>query len=908
MVKKLIEVALPLTEINMATATEKRTTARLAHPAKIHQWWARRPLVATRAVLFAQLVDDPSAHPDKFPDPEAVRNERERLFDVLRGLLKIEGPSREALEAAQVEIRNSVGRSVTILDPFSGGGSIPLEAQRLGVNVAASDLNPVAVLLNRILLDNIQVAFQKSPVHPDSETFVGMISGVGLSGLAEDVEWYGKRLRDLVETEVGGLYPKGLDGSGKQLPVVAWIWTRTVPCPNPGCGIAAPLVRSFMLSKKQGRETWVDPTTEGAGHEVKFEIRHGKIPRVSGTVGRSGATCVACQSAIPLAYIRQKGHDGAIDTRLMAIAALGDRRRVYLPPSEEHEIAARVECSDPFGTELAANKRNITCRTYGMVTHASLFTTRQLTTLKTFVGKLTMIRDEILTSSSSDEAYANLVVTLLGLAVSKAAETSNALSRWLVKDEVPVALFARQAIPMVWDFPEANILGDSSGSFLMTVANIARSISGELVAFERAGLVDVTQANASSREYPQGIVVCTDPPYFDNIAYADLADFFYVWLRIALRDVYPDIFETMLTPKLEELTALPHHHSEDQSRANAHFEAGFRGVFTRIRECHNPDVPMTLYYAYKQEDDEGNDDGGGTGAGATGWEKMLQGVVDAGLQVTATWPMRTEMGNRMIGLGTNSLASSVVLSCRPRSVNAGIIDRQGFIRHLRRELDEKLQELQSGGVLPVDMAQASIGPGMAVFTAYAKVVEGGDRQMSVATALQLINQVLDELQSEQESEFDSDTRWAVTWFAQNGMNTGEFGDAQSIATARGTAVNALEKSGIVEARAGRVRLLARSEYADDWDPTTDKRLTVWEVCQHLIRRVEGEGGLTAAAALLRQVGGLGEAARDLAYRLYEIANRNGWSEEARAYNNLATEWPDLVALAVQAPSDPSTLF
>jgi putative DNA methylase len=908
MPKKLIEVALPLTEINEATAAEKRTTARLAHPAKIHQWWARRPLVASRAVLFAQLVDDPSAHPDKFPDADSVRTERERLFNVMRGLLDINGPSPSSLEAAIREIRSSVGDQVVVIDPFCGGGSIPIEAQRLGAVVFASDLNPVAVLLNKLMLDDVRCALGRKPIHADDQRLQSFVSGSGLSGLAEDLEWYGERLRNSVRLDLDHLYPPVHDQSGREVQVVAWIWARTVPCPNPVCGIGAPLVRSFMLSKKAGREAWVDPVTDGPGHEVVFRVRSGKTPRVSNTVGRSGAKCVACQSSIPLTYVREKASSGQMAFRLMAVAALGDRRRIYLDPTSDQELAAQVQLEDPLGTELPEQALGFRVQAYGMRTHASLFTPRQLATLSTLVKRLEEIRVEVTEAADGDVQYAKLLVTLLGLAISKTAETSNSLSRWLVKDEVPVALFARQAIPMVWDFPESNVLGESSGSFSMVVSNIARSVSGQLASYERKQRVTAEQANAATRDYPCNVVVCTDPPYFDNIGYADLADFFYVWLRLSLREVNPELFATVLTPKVEELVATPFRFQGGQQEANEHFESGFRDVFSRIRERHHSDIPITIFYAYKQEDNEDDEAVGETGAGATGWEKLLQGMVDTGLQITATWPMRTEMGNRMIGLGTNSLASSVVLACRPRWSDAGVTDRQGFIRHLRRELAEKLPELQSGGVQPVDMAQASIGPGMAVFTSYTRVLEGGDRQMSVGSALQIINQVLDELQSEQESEFDADTRWAVTWFAQNGMNAADFGDAQNIATARGTAVNALEKAGIIEARAGRVRLLSRDEYANDWDPTTDKRLTVWEVCQHLIRRIEGDGGLMAAAALLRQVGGLGDAARDLAYRLYEIANRNGWSEEARAYNNLAAEWPDLVALAAQAPSDPSTLF
>lgn len=594
--------------------------------------------------------------------------------------------------------------------------------------------------------------------------------------------------------------------------------------------------------------------------------------------------------------------------RLMAIVALGDRRRHYFSPVDIHVSAALMEVSDPFGTELVNNPRDVKVRNYGLTTHADLFSPRQLDTLLTLSDLLPIIRSEVREAGSATDQYADLIVTLLALCVSKLADLANSLCRWEPAAECPRQLFARQAIPMLWDYAEGNPLGNSSGSFMTIVENTARALKGPLVEYERPGTVAVDQANAATRDYPRDVVVCTDPPYFDNIGYADLADFFYVWLRHSLKDIHPDLFGTMLTPKVEELVATPYRFDGSQDAANEHFESGFREVFGRIEQRHHPEVPMTVFYAYKQEDDESSDDGAGSGAGATGWEKLLQGMVDSGLQVTATWPIRTEMSARMIGRAKNALASSVVLACRPRPDDAGITDRQGFIRELRRKLAGKLHELQSGGVQPVDMAQASIGPGMAVFSSYAKVVEGGDKQMSVGTALQIINQVLDELQTDQEAEFDTDTRWAVSWFEQNGMNSADFGDALNLATARGTAMNALERSGIIEARAGRVRLLGRDEYPDDWDPTTDSRLTVWEVCQHLIRRIQGDGGLMAAAALLRQVGGLGDAARDLAYRLYEIANRKGWSDEARAYNNLAAEWPDLVALATQDVDDPTTLF
>jgi putative DNA methylase len=893
---KLIESTLPLTAINEATAAEKRKTARLAHPAKVHQWWARRPLAASRAVLFAQLVDDPG------PGPE-----RDRLFDILRSLVTPEGPSDEVLRAAKEAIRQSVGDDITVLDPFAGGGAIPIEAQRLGLHVEASDLNPVAVLLNRLVLDQVKAALNRPPVRPTDDLLMEAPAS-GLRGLEQDICWYGDRLRSLAVEQLGDLYPDCVDDTGKRLPVVAWLWARTTPCPNPACRIDAPLVRSFVLSKKKGRESWVDPVTEGPGHSVEFVVRSGRTPRVKGTVGRSGATCVACQTAIPLASIREQGRNGQIRECLMAVVGLGDRRRLYFSPTVEHQDAALVDAPTPFATELARNPRNINVHNYGFLTHADLFTPRQLRSLVALVNLLPSIREEVLRDSGNDQEYADLVVTVLAVVVSKLTDTSNSFCRWLVKDEVPVGLFARQAIAMVWDFPEANLLGKSSGSLHMTVRNVARSLTGDLATYERSGMVTVGQANAATREYPSNVVVSTDPPYFDNITYADLADFFYVWLRLGLKDLEPDLFATLLTPKAEELVATPYRFEGGQKEANEHFESGFKQCFANVLRHHHPDVPMTVFYAYKQEDSEAADEGGGTGAGATGWEKLLQSMVDTGMRVTATWPIRTEMPNRMIGLETNALASSVVLACRPRSEDAGVTDRQGFIRHLRRELVSKLAELHAGGIQPVDMAQASIGPGMAVFTSYSRVVEAGDQSMSVGTALQIINQVLDELQSEQEGDLDPYTRWAVTWFDQFGMNAGDFGDAQNIATARGTAMNAIDRSGIVESRAGRVRLLDRSEYPDDWDPTTDKTLTVWEICQHIIRRLDGDGGVHAAAELLRQSGGLAESARDLSYRLYEIANRRGWAEEARGYNNMAAEWPGLVAAAAQSSSDSKTLF
>jgi len=786
MPKKLIEVALPLTQINEASVAEKKL--RSGMPANIHAWWARRPLAASRAVVFAQLVDDPSEHPERFPTEDAVLAERERLFELIRRLVNPKGPDPAVLAEAQKEVNSSIGDSVVVLDPFAGGGSIPMEAQRLGLNVEASDLNPVAVLLNRILLDQVRCAIDHRPVHPNESALMAATASKGLLGLAEDVRWYGRRLRDLVAAEVGYLYPNVKDEHGREYPVIAWIWARTVPCSNPACRRPAPLVANLWLSTKSGRNQWLEPRVGPPGEPITFQIKSGSGgPSISGSkVGRGVRfKCLGCGEGLTEQHVRDSGKNGKMGHQLMAVAALGDRRRVYFdatsdpsPPVSE----IRVDSSE-LDVDLPLNPRAIAPPGYGMSTHSSLYTKRQLKTLLTIAQLLPRVHAEVLEASGGDVEYADLLISILGLSLSKLADLNNTLCWWEAPSECPRNLFTRQAIPMMWDFAEANPLGDSSGSLLTVIENAARALASRVVDFRRDGQVAQLQGNASTREYPVGVVVCTDPPYFDNIGYADVADFFYVWLRAGLKTFHPDLFSTLLTPKAEELVAIPYRHADGRTGANLHFETGFRDVFARIRESHSTEIPMTLFYAYKQEDDERSEEDSSSGAGATGWEKLLQGMVDSGLQITATWPIRTEMVSRLVGRGANALASSVVLACRARDLEAGITDRQGFIRHLRQHLSEKLPELQSGGVQPVDMAQASIGPGMAVFTSYAKVLEGGDRQMSVGSALQIINQVLDELQSEQESEFDSDTRWAVTWFAQNGMNSADFGAAQSILSA-----------------------------------------------------------------------------------------------------------------------------
>jgi len=886
--RKLIEVALPLEAINREAAREK--SIRHGHPSTLHLWWARRPLAACRAVLFAQLVDDPSAHPDRFPTEEAQEQERQRLFRLIERLVPWEATQDEAVLAeAREEIRRSCGDNPPeVLDPFCGGGSIPLEAQRLGLVAHGSDLNPVAVLITKALIELPAKFAGQPPVHPrDGDGRLAVESWRGAQGLAEDVRYYGAWMRDEAERRIGHLYPQATLSDGRTATVIAWIWARTVTCPNPACQATMPLVRSFWLGKKKGKEAWVRPVVEGT--RVRFEISHGSSgPPVEGTVGRTGAICIVCNSPVPLAHVRSEGKAGRMGAQLMAIVAEGNRQRIYLPPEPDHEGVADVP--RPGGepdTELPEQALGFRVQGYGMTRHADLFTNRQLTALCAFSDLVGEARQRII-ADGGKPAYADAVVTYLTFLVGKIADRNSAICTWdsSPSKETPRSTFARQAIPMTWDFAEGNIFAAASGNFSDAIAFEAAAIDGL-----PAHRGDAAQADATGERLERSLLISTDPPYYDNVGYADLSDFFYVWLRRSLAPTYPVLFSTMHTPKSAELIADPFRCDGDKLKAEQQFEKGFERAFASLRKAADPAYPLTVFYAFKQsEHDE-------SGVASTGWETMLAGLLHSGFAVTATWPMRTELGNRMRNQASNALASSIVLACRPRSETAGITDRRGFLAALHAELPKALRELQQGNIAPVDLAQAAIGPGMAVFSRYAKVVEPTGETMPVRSALTLINQVLDEVLAEQEGEFDGDTRFAIKWFEQYGFDEAGYDPAEGLARATNVSVKGLEEACILIARAGRVRLLRRAELAPDWDPTADTRMPVWEVTQQLVKALWDDGSESGAADLVRQLGGLGEVARDLAYRLYAICERRGWAEDALGFNALVTSWPEILRRA-----------
>jgi putative DNA methylase len=881
--RKLIEVALPLEDINREAAREK--SIRHGHPSTLHLWWARRPLAAARAVLFGQLVDDPSAHPGLFPTPESQQAERERLFAIIRELVKWENSTNdEVLTAARKEIRESCdGHPPPILDPFAGGGSIPLEAQRLGLEAHASDLNPVAVLINKALIEIPPKWAGKPPVHPDAKP---QLRWRGAEGLAEDVRCYGKWMRDEAERRIGHLYPKAKLDDGTVAPVIAWIWAHTVTCPNPACSGTMPLVRSFWLGKKKGKERYVHP--EQNGKQVRFLIRGPHGHPQEGTVSRTGAECLLCGAAVPLAYIRAEGKAGRMGAQLMAIAAEGPRTRYYLPPNETHDQAAKVRrpASAP-DADLPEQALGFRVQGYGMTTWADLFTNRQLTALTTFSDLVAEAQAHVL-ADCGNQGYADAVATYLALGVSRITSTNSALCRWrpdAAKESVNDT-FSRQALSMVWDFAEGCPFTDGPPAFSWSIPWVARVLDH---------LPELNSGRAllqgADRRY-DGVLIATDPPYYDNVGYSDLSDFFYVWLRRSLATIFGDLMSTVLTPKADELVADPFRHKD----ARHFFEDGFRTVFLRIRESTPAEYPITVFYAFKQaqSDDQGDS--------STGWETLLDGMIRSGWMVTGTWPLRTELGNRMRNLDSNALASSIVLACRPRSDEADSTDRRGFLALMRAELPGRLRELQQGNIAPVDLAQAAIGPGMAVFSRHRQVSEPDGSAMRVRTALQLINQVLDEVLAEQEGDFDTDSRWCVKWFEQMEWAPGEYGRAETLATALNTAVLGLERAGVLRARAGKVQLLRPSELPEGYDPAKDARPTMWEAVLHLSRRLE-KNGPESAGQLMRGLQAVMDlnGVKGLAYLLYSVCDRKRRQESALVFNNLVTSWPEITDAARNAP-------
>jgi putative DNA methylase len=913
--KKLIEVALPLEDINREAARENYIYK--GNPSAIHKWWAQRPLAACRAVLFAwrelkatferasgagmKSVPDPGPEP-KIEDV-IEEQERERLFNIIRELVKWENSNDErVLKMAREEIQKSTnGKPPPVYDPFCGGGSIPLEAQRLGLEAHASDLNPVPVLINKALIEFPPKFAGKAPVNPEAKRKLGASgSWKGAAGLAEDIRYYGRWMRGEAEKRVGDLYPEvGLpkEHGGGKATAIAWLWARTVASPNPAAkGAHVPLVRSFWLSTKPGKETWAEPVVNQSTMTYHFEVRTGKGEPRAGTIGKKGDVCLLTGAPMTRRYIRSEATAGRIGLKLMAVVAEGTNGRTYVSPTKDQElVASSIKPADNVpDSDILGDDRYLTPTSYGMTKHRHLFTDRQLIAVSALSDLISEARNAALRDSSGDESYANALATYLAFALDKTTEYNCALVPWYTKEDRPKGLFARQAIPMVWDFAEMNPFSQIGGSFEKSVRIVADVLENLP---QKVSPGTVSQNNATDIRPSTPVLVSTDPPYYDNVPYADLSDFFYVWLRRSLGGVYPDLLATVLVPKADELVADPFRQG-GRDEARTFFEKGMYRFFARTLTVTDERFPTSIYYAFKQAEQDDSAIANGEQAAAqtsTGWETFLQGLIDTGWQIDGTWPLRTERTGRIRDNASNALASSIVLVCRPRPKNADVASRRDCLGALKRELPDALRNMQKGNIAPVDLAQAAIGPGMAVFSRYARVLEADGSPMSVRTALALINQSLDEVLAEQEGEFDADTRWALAWFDQNGFNEGAYGTAETLCTAKNTSVSGMVEAGIVMAKGGKVRLLKKDELPADWDPADDNRRTVWEATHHLIRSLDS--GEQVAAALLKKLGAMAEVARDLSYRLYTVCERRKWSQDAIGYNALVLSWPDLKRLA-----------
>lgn len=921
--KKLIEVALPLDDINAASSKEK--SIRHGHPSTLHIWFARRPLASARAILFAQMVNDPGyeRHLGRGVNKERAKIERERLFNIIRDLVKWENTdNQEVLNRAREEIRKSWRETCelnaglpgfdpeklpTFHDPFAGGGSLPLEAQRLGFESYATDLNPVPVVINKAMLEIPALFKDRAPVAPK---FLAAHQErieedwAGAQGLAEDLRRYGTWVGNAAAERLSAHYPQ-IDlpkrlGGGKGT-VLTWLWCRTVASPNPAAeGAHVPLAKSFQLSMKEGKKIHVVPKLSADKRSYEFVLEEGAKPAISSTVGGRGGLCILTDSLIPLPYIQAEGQAGRLGQRLMAAVIETPKGKAYVAASEiEVPDFSRYSPTAP-DAEILHWKSCTNVVVYGMKTFESLFNLRQQLALSIFgslvVEARDVIRADAVKAGMADDglgldqggrgatAYAEAVSVYLTCAIGRVANYWNTLSSWEPGGEFVKGAFTTHALPMVWDYGEINPLRDGGGTWVSALGWIARVID-LLPAYAPGHAMQLDAAKASIPTDTMS-VVSTDPPYYDNVPYSNLSDFFYIWMRPCLRQVFPDIFATRQTPKTDELVA-SHSLYEDINDAMRHFTDGMTLALRQIHDKSNEAIPVTIYYAFKQSST------GATGTASSGWESFLESVIQADFVITGTWPVRTERSTRSLAIGANALASSIVLVCRKRDADAPTISRRDFQRELKEQMAEALEVMIGGGegvspVAPVDLAQAVIGPGMAIFSKYAAVLEADGRRMTVHTALTLINKML----TEGADDLDADTQFCLAWFDEKGWNQGDFGQADVLARAKGTSVEAVAVAGVIESGSGSVRLFKPSEYPADWSPENDNNTPVWEALHQMIRALQTEGE-SASGALLAGMPELGEHIRNLAYRLYTLCERNGWADEARSYNELGTSWASI---------------
>ncbi len=909
--KKLIEVNIPLQAINVESAKDASLTH--GHPSTLHRYWARRPLAACRAVIFASMVDDPSECKDEFPTESEQNAERNRLHGIIKRLVVWQNSNDENLLAeARYEIAFSVARNneenltnfrqqfkndptavlqylrdhcPAVYDPFCGGGSIPLEAQRLGLRARASDLNPLPVLLNKAMIELPPQFHNQKPVNPDADP-LGMFTGTGrkrtrvpwkgTAGLADDIRYYGAWMREEAYKRIGHLYPKAELPDGTAATVVAWLWARTVPCVNPACDLQMPLMRTFQLSKRSGNEHWVKPIIDRESNTISWVVQTNDegVPR--STVNRNGASCIGCGATVKLPYIREQAKTGNMGEIMTAVVAEGEHRKLYQSPTKaDIQVTPYAKPTWQPRGKLPNQAMNLRVQGYGITDWYELFIERQLTALTTFSDLVKEVHVRISQDGRKTE-YANAVCTFLSLVIGRATDGNSSFAFWRNSGENIEGVFARQVIPMMWDFPEANPFSNSTQNWMSQVEWVAKAV-GNFPTSTNNG--EVYQADATTTPYAiDAPIIITDPPYYDNIGYADLSDFFYIWLRPILRDTYPELFAGIATPKEDEILA----NRLRFKNHNVHFEKLLGKAFLQMRQ-HCPDkFPTSIFYAYKQQEGEENEEI------STGWEKMLTALVNAGFQIVATWPMRTEQP-KALKTGINALASSVVLVCRPRSESAPAVTRTEFLQELKREMTPALDQLtRIANIRPVDLAQAAIGPGMEVYSRYSKVTRISGEIVSIREVLMHINNEITAYHEKETGELDPETQFCLTWLQQHGYTEGSFGDADVLSKARDVDTATMHNKVLLRDR-GKVRLLRPEEYVDR---ENSEDMTAWEGCLRMVwhlsseERSGGVSGCTAVARAMRDY----ESAKRLARVLYAYYDARGDAESAARYNNLVTQW------------------
>lgn len=909
--KKLIEVALPLEAINKESSREK--SIRHGHPSTLHLWWARRPLAAARAVIWASIIDDPSSHPEKFPDEEVQIKERQRLFSIIEKMVIWENSTNEKiLSAAREEILKATNNNPpALLDPFAGGGTIPMEAQRLGLEAHAHDLNPVAVMINKASIEIPPKFAGMSPVNPEANQLIGSEMGwERIRGLANDVQYYGEWIKNRAQQEIGYMYPQlnvPQNQGGGKTDAVAWIWARTVKCPNPACGCEMPLAKGFTLSKKKGNEAYIEPEFDYENKKIKYGVRlGGNKPDNEPKLARgANFRCILCGEVTTSDYIKNEALQGRMGSTLIGIVGEGKKKRVFVAPDEEQIMAASVEKPDMYPTgELSEDRRALWTPLYGLDTFDKLFTNRQLvtmTTLSRLVKEVQSVieRDAISAGMKDDhihladggdgaKAYSEAVAIYLGFAVDREANYCSSQNGW--SGDFIIQVFGRQGIPMVWDYAESNPFSNSTGNFsgaVKWVTSAMENLPGNIPG-------KAEQHDAQSDCGLRNIMISTDPPYYDNIGYADLSDYFYIWMRNSLKEIYPSLFGTMLVPKAEELVAIPYRFNGDAGKAKIFFEEGMLSTCKQLYTYASDEYPISIYYAYKQSDTTEISPGKTTTA-STGWETMLSSIIKADLMITGTWPIHTE---RETGLKAhvNALASSIVLICRKRPQNAPQTTKKNFVNGLRRELRPALKKLQDSNIAPVDLAQSAIGPGMGVFSQYRQVLEADGTAMSVRSALQIINEEVDLYFNEQIGNMDTASRFCVDLYTQCAYNDIKYGEAEVLANAKGTSIPMMVSHGVLFAKAGVVRLVERDNLPEKVDSNEGN---IWLLTQQLTRAMANGGVENCAQIVFNMFGSNAENAKDLAYRLYTIAERKGWANEAYAYNTLVVAWPDIQTKAAE---------